>query len=196
MALLSLFYGSPTVKASTNAPNLIDRIRLVAQTLGRAQVKGALPQFDVQKSTGKVSTNAPNLTDMPIFRVSASGLCSTGRLARLYGRLPESSIPAQLSNVFTGDEHRIVTPMSIPMVLGDTYIDVISWTGMLGGGHLMELTDINGKILARAVSNGANDSNYAQVAVHRLAVGGYKVVSLDSGVLMVTVGQLARNIYG
>ncbi len=195
MGAISYFYATPTCALSTNAPNLVDRIVLQARAAGTCVVKANIPQFDVQRSSGKASTNAPNLVDVPILRASAACRCWTP-LSRLYGRLPESSAPAQLSNQFTGNHHRIITPLTMPMTLFDTYIESFSWSGVLGAGHLMEILDSRGAILAREVSGQASDSAFFRVKVGRTAKGGYSVPSLDSGVLVITTGKIPRNELG
>jgi hypothetical protein len=196
MALIAYFYASSIGKASTNAPNLIDRIKFIAETSVHVRVKADIPQFGKMASIGYASTNAPNLVDCIIFRANAIGRCSTGYLARLLGRLPESSPTAALSNQYASRSHRIVTPMTLPMTVCDTYIESISWSGMLGAGHVMEIRDGQGAVMVRAVSGQASDSNFASMYVDKLAINGYSAPVLDSGVLVVYVGRTQRSYSG
>ena len=193
---ISYFYATPKGRASTNAPNLVDRIKFMAQTAGKVRVKATIPQFDVQRTSGVAKTNAPTLSDMPILRAAAICLCSTGQLARLYGRLAESSPTAVRSNQYVGNAHRIVTPLAFPMTTNDVFIDSYSWTGMLGAGHIMEIQDARGGTIERGVSQQASDSNLAHVSVKKFVAGGYLVPTLDSGVLVVTLGPLSGNARG
>jgi len=196
MGAISYFYSTPTCKAASNLPNLVDRIRFQAQTMGRLQARAAIPQFDVQRTSGVAKTNAPTLSDMPILRAAAICRCSTGQLARLYGRLAESSPTAVQSNQYVGHAHRIVTPLTFPMTTNDVFIESFSWTGMLSAGHIMEIQDVRGGTIARGVSQQASDSNMMQVSVKQFVAGGYLVPALDSGVLVVTLGPLSRNARG
>jgi len=196
MGAISYFYATSKGRASTNAPNLVDRIRFQAQTMGRLKARAEIPQFDVQRTSGVAKTNAPTLSDMPILRAAAICRCSTGQLARLYGRLAESSPTAVLSNKYVGHAHRIVTPLTFPMTTNDVFIDSFSWTGMLGAGHIMEIQDVRGGTIARGVSQQASDSNMMQVSVKKFVAGGYLVPALDSGVLVVTLGPLSSNARG
>ena len=196
MGAISYFYATSKGRASTNAPNLVDRLRFQAQTMGRLKARAAIPQFDVQRTSGVAKTNAPTLSDMPILRAAAICLCSTGQLARLYGRLAESSPTAVRSNQYVGNAHRIVTPLAFPMTTNDVFIDSFSWTGMLGAGHIMEIQDVRGGTIARGVSQQASDSNMMQVSVKKFVAGGYLVPALDSGVLVVTLGPLSSNARG
>jgi hypothetical protein len=193
MANTSYFASTPQCKASTNAPNLVDRIKLVADSRCRLQVRGNVPHFDVQRTSGVCQTNAPNLVDVPIFRVAAGVRASTGVGARLYGRVAESNPVAVATNQYVGPSHRIVTPLTIPMVGVDTYIDYLSWSGMLGAGHVMEVIDGKGTTLARAVSSQPSDSEFTRISIGRVAKGGYLVPTLDSGVLLVETGKTPRN---
>lgn len=192
---ISYFYATPGCKLSTNAPNLVDRIVFKARAAGTCSVRANIPQFDTQLTTCKCSTNMANLVDSPVFRANAIGRCSTP-LAQLYGRLAESSLTAQLSNQFIGSHHRIITPLSVPMTLIDTYIDSFSWSGMAGGGHVVEITDSRGAILGREVAGQASDGSFSCVRVNRVARGGYFVKTLDSGVLVINVERPIRNSHG
>ena len=192
MAGPAYLYATPQCQASTNAPNLVGMPVFAGRATGTAQCRAAIPQFDVQRTSALCSTVAA-LRDVPIFRASATLACSMGQLPRLYGRLPESSASSVLSNTFTGNSHRIITPLVQPMTLVDTYIRELSWSGMLAAGHVMEVRDNRGTLLARLVSGQASDPNFSSVPINRIAVGGYQVQSLDSGVLLVTTGRPVRN---
>ena len=193
---ISYFYATPRGVASTNAPNLVDRIKFQSDTSCHGRVRATIPQFDVQRTSGVAKTNAPTLSDMPILRAAAICRCSTGQLARLYGRLAESSPTAVQSNQYVGHAHRIVTPLTFPMTTNDVFIESFSWTGMLSAGHIMEIQDVRGGTIARGVSQQASDSNMMQVSVKQFVAGGYLVPALDSGVLVVTLGPLSRNARG
>jgi hypothetical protein len=192
---VSYFYSTPVCAAATNAPNLVSMPVFQARAAGTASTKGNIPQFDVQKTAAGCSTAVPNLVPVPVFAAAAVCRCSLGQLPRLFGRLAESSPQAVVTNQFTGNSHRIITPLSFLITVADTYIDSISWSGMLGAGHVMELYDAQGTLLSRLVSGQASDSNFAYVPVGRVARGGYRVPALDSGVLLVTIGRKPRNIY-
>jgi len=194
--MISYFYAMPACTVATNLPNLVDRIKLQSDTSCHVRARANVPHFDVQRTSGALSTNVPNLVDRHKLVAVTSCLASTGQLARLYGRLPESTPIAMGSNQFLGNRHRIVTPMTLPMMSQDTFIEAISWTGMLGAGHVMEILDEKGGVVVRGVSGQASDSNFSELPVKKFVAGGYRVPTLDSGVLVVTLGSLSRNACG
>jgi hypothetical protein len=140
---------------------------LNAHAFGAGSAKATIPTLDRQQ------TNA--------------GASAVANLVKQ--RMPYVSKPP----VFQGDTHTLYGPLPAMITPWDTYIDVVSWSAAGGLDEVVEIQNAAGQTVWRGTSQSLDDSNFACVRVGRVAVGGYKVPTMDSGRLDITIGRIPRN---
>ena len=187
MGAISYFYSTPTCKAASNLPNLVDRIRFQAQTMGRLQARAAIPQFDKQQTSVKASTVA-GLIDMPVLRSSTVLRAMTNQV---FLTVPMSG-SAQRATMKNGV--LVVTAAGSGMAIKtDIYIDRIEWDNPLANDHRFVIRDGNEAVVAQGRANLENVGQVIPQQIHRRAIGGLQVTSLDSGTLTIYTGKQPRN---
>ena len=130
-----------------------------------------------------VRANIPAL-DKQSTKVSASTSAQLGKQRAQYLGKPA---------VFCRDAHTFFRPVPGLITPWDTWIDSVSWSGAGGLDEAVEIQDAAGQTIWRGMAQAVDDSSFALVKVGRWAKGGYKISTLDSGRLDVTVGRPLRN---